>query len=47
MKKKINEPQEGTLTIKMDVGTQGFDDFQAILAKFFKNRKWACTVFKK
>ena len=31
MKKQIEEPQEGMLTHRMDVGTKGFDDFQAIL----------------
>ena len=31
MKKTIEEPQESMLTQRMDVGTQGFNDFQAIL----------------
>ncbi len=31
MKKKTKGPQENMLTQRMDVGTQGFDDFQAIL----------------
>ena len=31
MKKRLEEPKESALTQKMDVGTQGFDDFQAIL----------------
>lgn len=31
MKKKIEEPQESMLTQRMDVGTQGFNDFQTIL----------------
>lgn len=37
MKKRIDETQENMLTQRMDVGTQGFDDFQAILLK--KSRK--------
>lgn len=37
MKKRIEETQENMLTQRMDVGTQGFDDFQAILLK--KSRK--------
>ena len=37
MKKYTNEPQESTLTTNMDVGTKGFDDFQAILLN--KSRK--------
>lgn len=39
MKKQIKEPQESRLTQRMDIGTQGFDDFQAILLK--KLRKGA------
>jgi len=35
MKKKIIEPQDCTLTTRMDVGTQGFDEFQAIFSKIF------------
>ena len=37
MKKRIEEPQESMLTQRMDVGTQGFNDFQAILLS--KSRK--------
>ena len=37
MKKYSDEPKESTLTIKMDVGTKEFDDFQAILLN--KSRK--------
>jgi addiction module HigA family antidote len=33
MKKQLKEPQEGSLTHTMDIGTKGFDDFQAILLK--------------
>ena len=33
MKMQIEEPQEGRLTHSMDVGTKGFNDFQAILLK--------------
>ena len=29
MKKIENEPEESILTTKMDVGTKGFDEFQA------------------
>src|SRR5690606_32516796 len=36
--KHIEEPEEGTLTTKMDVGTKGFDDFQAILFNKSKQR---------
>ncbi len=38
MKKQIEEPQEGMLTRSMDVGTKGFDDFQAILLKRSRDR---------
>ena len=38
MKKRIEEPQEGVLTQSMDVGTKGFDDFQAILLKRSRDR---------
>ena len=31
MKKRLEEPKETALTQKMDPGTQGFDEFQAIL----------------
>jgi addiction module HigA family antidote len=37
MKKYTNEPQESALTTNMDVGTKGFDDFQALLLN--KSRK--------
>ena len=37
MKNRIEEPQESTLTQRMDVGSQGFNDFQAILLS--KSRK--------
>jgi antitoxin HigA-1 len=37
MKKRIEEPQESLLTHRMDIGTQGFDDFQTILLN--KSRK--------
>ena len=37
MKNRIEEPQESTLTQRMDVGSQGFNDFQAILLN--KSRK--------
>jgi addiction module HigA family antidote len=38
MKKKFNEPKETVLTKRMDVNTQGFDDFQAILLKKSNDR---------
>ena len=38
MKKQINEPEESVLTTKMDVGTKGFDDFQAILLNKTRQR---------
>ena len=38
MKKQLEEPKESTLTKKMDVGTNGFDDFQAILLGKSKKR---------
>lgn len=38
MKKRNEEPKQSTLTDKMDYGTQGFDDFQAILLKKSKER---------
>lgn len=38
MKKQNNEPEMGALTSKMDVGTKGFDDFQAILSARSKQR---------
>ena len=38
MKKQIEEPQEGMLTQSMDLGTKGFDDFQAILLKKSRDR---------
>ena len=38
MKKRIEGPQESKLTHGMDVGTQGFDDFQAILLNKSKER---------
>ena len=31
MKKQNNEPKESALTNKMDIGTKGFNDFQAVL----------------
>jgi len=37
MKKQIDEPEEGMLTQSMDVGSEGFDEFQAILLN--KSRK--------
>nr|WP_321357021.1 helix-turn-helix domain-containing protein [uncultured Draconibacterium sp.] len=37
MKNRIEEPQESMLTQRMDVGSQGFNDFQAILLS--KSRK--------
>ncbi len=37
MKKRAEGPQEGILTHRMDVGSEGFDDFQAILLN--KSRK--------
>ena len=37
MERQKPEPQEGMLTNRMDIGTQGFDDFQAVLLK--KSRK--------
>ncbi len=33
MEKQKKEPQESMLTNQMDIGTQGFDDFQTILLK--------------
>lgn len=33
MKNQMKKSQEGLLTNRMDVGTKGFDDFQAILLK--------------
>ncbi len=38
MKKIKNDPEESILTTKMDVGTKGFDDFQAILLNKSRNR---------
>lgn len=38
MEKKTKELQENMLTQRMDVGTQGFDDFQAILKSKSKKR---------
>lgn len=38
MKKRLEEPKESALTQKMDVGTQGFDDFQAILLSKSRER---------
>ena len=38
MKKQTKEIQDGKLTTRMDVGTQGFDDFQAVLLKKSKER---------
>ena len=38
MKKQIKEPQENILTNRMDVGTQGFNDFQAIILKRSRER---------
>ncbi len=38
MKKQGKELQDGMLTNRMDVGTQGFDDFQAILLKKSRGR---------
>ena len=38
MKMQIEEPQEGRLTHSMDVGTNGFNDFQTILLKKSKQR---------
>ncbi|MBN2836022.1 MAG: HigA family addiction module antidote protein [Candidatus Delongbacteria bacterium] len=37
MKNRIEEPQESMLTQRMDVGSQGFNDFQVILLS--KSRK--------
>jgi addiction module HigA family antidote len=37
MKNRIEKPQESMLTQRMDVGSQGFNDFQAILLS--KSRK--------
>lgn len=36
--KEINEPKKSVLTEKMDIGTAGFDDFQAILLKKSRER---------
>ena len=41
MEKQKNVPQEGMLTKRMDFGTQGFDEFQAILLKKSKTRSEA------
>ncbi len=38
MEKQKNEPQKGMLTKRMNFGTQGFDEFQAILLKKSKTR---------
>ena len=38
MKKQNFEPQEGALTNKMDIGTKGFNDFQAILLNKSRTR---------
>lgn len=38
MKKRIEMPKEGGLTESMDIGSQGFDDFQAILLNKSKQR---------
>ena len=38
MEKQTREPKGGILTTRMDVGTQGFDDFQTILIKKSRER---------
>ncbi len=38
MKTQIGEPQDGTLTQSMDVGTKGFDEFQSIILTKSKSR---------
>jgi addiction module HigA family antidote len=38
MKKQLEEPLEGALTQSMDIGTKGFDDFQAIVLKKARKR---------
>lgn len=38
MKKHSNEPEKGDLTTKMDIGTEGFVDFQAILLNKSRQR---------
>lgn len=38
MEKQKNEPMESMLTDQMDISTQGFDEFQAILLKKSKER---------
>jgi addiction module HigA family antidote len=41
MKKIINEPENGVLTAQMDIASQGFNDFQAVLLKKSKQRSEA------
>ena len=38
MKNQLEELKETVLTQKMDVGTQGFDEFQAVLLEKSKKR---------
>ena len=38
MKKEKNRPANGILTNQMDIGTKGFDEFQAILLNRSRNR---------
>jgi addiction module HigA family antidote len=38
MKKQNYEPEESALTYKMDIGTKGFNDFQAILLNKSRQR---------
>ena len=38
MKKEVEDIKNGLLTNSMDIGTKGFDEFQAILLKKSKNR---------
>ncbi len=38
MKNRIEEPQESMLTQRMDIGSQGFNDFQAILLNKSRRR---------
>jgi len=38
MKKEVKDIKNGLLTNSMDIGTKGFDEFQAILLKKSKNR---------
>ena len=38
MNRKAEEPKEGALTMGMDYGTTGFDEFQAIILQKSRSR---------